>query len=76
MINPNRLSDADLRILGAYAHYAGLEKKDEIDEEILGHLREAWSFILKRDEERLDARTKRQKDRDERIDKNAGKNPF
>lgn len=76
VVNPNRLEDVDLRILGAYAHYALKEDKDKTDEDILSHLREAWSLILKREEERLDTRTQRQKDRDERIDKNAGKNPF
>lgn len=55
MINPNRLSDADVRILGAYAHYAGLEEKDEIDEEILGHLRKIWDLVLERDDQRKES---------------------
>lgn len=55
MLNPNRLSDADLRILGAYAHYAGLEEKDEIDEEILSYLREIWDLVLERDDKRKES---------------------
>lgn len=55
MINPNRLSDADLRILGAYAHYAGKEDKDDIDEEILSHLRKIWDLVLERDDRRKDS---------------------
>ncbi len=55
MINPNRLSDADLRILGAYAHYAVKEDKDEIDEEILVHLGKIWDLVLERDDRRKES---------------------